>query len=116
MASLNMKGPYTFNSESINTHVTQTSPGNYAIGLINDQGNFMPKYIGRADMDLNKRLQNWIGMKNHPHFKFSYALSPKDAFIKECENWHAFKPIENSQHPAKPLKEDWLCPECGLIT
>ena len=115
MAMLDMKGPYSFTSESINKHVTQTSPGNYALGSAADKGFFIPKYIGRADVDIKKRLHNWIGMKNHFQFKFSYATSPKDAFLKECKNWHAFKPMENPDHPAKPENTDWRCPECGII-
>ena len=112
MANLNMQGPFPFNSESINKNITKSSPGNYALGTANDQGLLSIKYIGRADKDVNERLHDWIGVKNHPQFKFSYAKSAKDAYLKECQNWHDFKPTENSIHPDKPDGTDWKCPTC----
>jgi len=115
MASLNMNGPYPFTSDSINKHVTKTSTGNYALGKMTNEDKFRPKYVGRSDDDVNKRLHDWIDKKDHPKFKFSYASSVKAAFEKECHNWHDFKPDENTNHPARPDNTNWKCPVCDTF-
>ena len=52
MASLNMKGPYSFNREKVNEIVTRTTAGNYALGYLNEKNTFIVQYVGRADSDV----------------------------------------------------------------
>lgn len=114
MASLGMGGTsYSLTNSEINSEVTRTSEGNYALGYI-DGGSFYVNYVGRADNDLAKRLKEHTG--DYSRFKYRYATSPKDAFEKECENYHDFgenKKLDNDQHPERPDGTSWKCPGCG---
>jgi hypothetical protein len=117
MVSLGMKGPYDFNSSKIDEVVTQTSPGNYALGYVNDRDVFIVKYIGRSDSDVNEELHSCL-TKKHKKFKYCYATSPKAAFEKECHNYHDFggsKSLDNEIHPARPAGSDWKCPVCDIF-
>ncbi|WP_071603291.1 hypothetical protein [Dickeya oryzae] len=117
MASLGMgNSRYELTSEEIDRVVPPNTAGNYALGYI--RGNqFMVRYIGRSDSDVNQRLKSHIG--KHPlctHFKFSTASSPKAAFEKECQNWHDFELPENQIHPDRPSNsKNWKCPCCNIF-
>ena len=119
MASLGMFGPYDFTSEKVDEIITKKSPGNYALGYISQKtGKFIVRYVGRSDSDVNDRIKDHIDESDeYQSFKFSYATSPKDAYAKECENWHDFGglngELDNSYHPDKPNDTNWKCPKCG---
>ena len=101
MATLNMIGPYELTRSKINEVVTQTSPGNYALGYVNSENTFIVQYVGRSDSDVASRLRQHVGEK-YKRFKYSYATSPKAAFEKECINYHDFgesRLLDNSSHP-----------------
>lgn len=116
MASLEMgKTYYQFNRDKINTVITRKCCGNYALGYIADD-TFIVKYVGRADSDVRERLLQHID-EDYESFKFSYATSPKDAFEKECKNYHDFGGDEgrlhNKIHPDRPSNsKSWKCPCC----
>ncbi len=116
MTKLNMQGPYALDAPTIDKEITKTSSGNYALGNMNDKNNnFIVEYVGRADKNLNKRLKEWIDTKKYSKFKFSYALSSKDAFEKECNNFHDFgesKSLDNDIHPDRPDGTNYQCPQC----
>ncbi len=110
-----MFGPYELTSNNIDSNITKTSAGNYALGYVNDNNTFIVKYVGRSDSDVNNRLHNWAG--KYPSFKYSYASSPKAAFEKECKNFHDFgekEKLDNDYHPDHPngtSRKCQLCPE-----
>ena len=113
MPTLGMQGPFDLTTGDINAQITRTAAGNYALGYVNNKGEFIVKYVGRSDSDLNSRLKQHI--EKHPKFKYSYATSPKAAFEKECKNFHDFGEtnlLENSIHPDRPAHTGWKCPEC----
>jgi hypothetical protein len=116
MRSLDM-GPTTYNLtiEKIDEVVTKTSPGNYALGYISDK-KFILKYVGRSDDDVNARLKQWAGKSSkYKNFKFSYASSKKEAFEKDCKNYHDFGESEElylNLHPDRPDGTDYKCPRC----
>ena len=112
MPSLGMEGSYELDTETIETKVTRTSLGNYALGRKNEEGKFRVAYVGRSDSDVRARLKSWVGKTNRPLFKFSYATSPKAACEKECENYHDFHPRGNDRHPDRPEDANWRCPRC----
>lgn len=115
MANLGLQGPFSHNNETIDETVKHTAPGNYALGATNAGGTFIVKYVGRSDVDLNQELKVRLD-KGHPQFKAAYASSAKEAFEKECSNFHDFggtKSLENEIHPAKPKNSNWRCPYCG---
>ena len=114
MASLNMNGPYPLTKEEIDKRITKISACNYAYGHTNDKGSFVVEYVGRADSDLNDRIKHGIGQ--YKEFKYSYAQSAKEAYEKECKNFHDFgedKKLDNKYHPDKPDNKDYSCPVCG---
>ncbi len=113
MPSLNMTGPFALNTSTIDSQVTKTSPGNYALGYMRDT-TFIVQYVGRSDTDLNDRIGDYVDTK-YKKFKYSYATSPKAAFEKECQNFHDFggsAKLDNDIHPARPNSASWKCPVC----
>lgn len=117
MASLNMNGPFPLTNKKIDEEVTRTSPGNYALGHINDESKFIVKYVGRSDSDVNDRLHDWEDSK-YKKFKYSYASSAKAAFEKECKKYHEFgesKKLDNKSHPDRPSDSNWECPVCDIF-
>jgi hypothetical protein len=111
MTSLNMDGEFDLTIDSINREVNMASPGNYALGHINNN-KFIVEYIGRSDSDINARLKQHVGKYNK--FKYSYATSPKSAFEKECKNFHDFGGalLDNEIHPDRPKDSGWKCLYC----
>lgn len=115
MATLGMNGFFDLTNDEIDSHVTKTSAGNYALGHVSGE-TFYVSYIGRSDTDLNDRLKDWI--EEYKKFKFSYATSPKAAFEKECQNYHDFgesDKLANKSHPQRPDVTNWKCPVCDIF-
>lgn len=110
MPSLNMNGAYDFDSDTIKDKVEEEEIGNYALGYVKDNS-FYVKYVGRSDNDLQKELIARLE-KNHSKFKFSYASSDSEAYKKECQNYHDFKPEENEIHPASTAGKNLICHIC----
>ena len=108
-----MSGPIRLNNENIDKLIKGKSPGNYALGKINEIA-FIVQYVGRSDVDLNARLKDWVG--KYSHFKWKYALSEKEAYAKECINYHDFGErlrLDNDVHPKKIRRRDWQCVVCN---
>jgi len=117
MPSLGMEGPYALTKAKIDEVVTDTSAGNYALGYSKDDGTFIVQYVGRSDSDVNAELKSKVDTK-HKQFKFSYASSQKEAFEKECRNYHDFggsDALQNDIHPARPAGKSWKCPVCNIF-
>jgi hypothetical protein len=113
--SLEMIGPYDLTTNMIYEIVTRTSAGNYALGYLNAENVFIVKYVGRSDSNLNARLLQHIG-EGYKKFKYSYAQNSKEAFEKECKNYHDFgasESLDNKIHPDRPADKDWKCPYCN---
>ena len=109
---------HEFSKETIKQVVTKTSPGNYALGRIDEEdGLFIVEYVGRADIDVADRIAQHLG-EPYKHFKFSCATSPRAAFLKECQNYHDFggkEKLNNKIHPDRPKGTDWKCPCCDIF-
>jgi hypothetical protein len=114
MPSLGMEGSHSLDNKTIDEKVTKVSPGNYALGRRDENGTFLVSYIGRADNDLNSELKSWVGKTNKPLFKFRYAISARDAFGIECENYHDFDREGKGKHPVRPKGTNWKCPRCNF--
>ncbi len=115
MANLGMGSTlYDYNKEEMNTYVGPGKIGNYALGYENSEGKFVPKYIGRSDEDLLKRLKSHIDEGDkHKYCKFCYKNSAKEAFEQECRNYHDFKDqFDNDIHPRRPDGKNYSCPHC----
>lgn len=109
--SLGMNGSYAFNSSTVKSTVSKDMKGNYALGHA-DGDTFYPQYVGRSDTDLQEELIARLETHPHPRFKFSYASSVKEAYEKECQNYHDFKVPENDIHPASPKGLNLRCHIC----
>lgn len=118
MVTLNMEGSYELTQPKIDQVVTKETIGNYALGDLNNDDVFVVHYVGRSDDNVKTRLKEHIGEKpdKFKHFKFSYANSKKEAFEKECVNFHdcgGSTNLENKVHPACPEGTNLKCPVCG---
>jgi hypothetical protein len=72
---LGMNGPYPLTDEAIDEVLLRTSPGNYALGYMDD-ASFVVFYVGRSDADVRRRLHDWVGT---PSRYERYAPSTKAA-------------------------------------
>jgi len=115
MPSLDMRGPFDFDVNTIDAKLEMNRIGNYAFGYINDDGVFIVEYVGRSDEDLLIRLKKQFNENGNKYlkFKFSYTATVREAFEKECRNYHDFKPRGNSIHPARPKGYEGPCPVSG---
>jgi len=125
MPSLNMKGPYEIWTEENGKKVKNTGNvvpknvkiGNYAFGNQKEDG-FHVFYVGRSDDrketglldEINQQIDNGKA-KDCAHFKYSVANSHTEAYEKECQNYHDFRPSRNEVHPARPADNGhYKCP------
>jgi hypothetical protein len=92
-ASVQMSGAHPLTAQRIDEEVTRTSSGNYALGYL-DGGTFLVFYVGRADADLNERLQQWVGAESRCA---RYAPSTKAAW-------------GSSHRRSRPSRTPALCP------
>ena len=121
MPRLDMEGAFPLTKEEIDRQIPEGVIGNYAFGNIvkDNAGNkaFCVCYVGRADGEpLRDRIKHGI-KDGYIEFKFSIAKTKKEAYEKECKNWHDFGGLEgcldNKIHPDKPDGTDYECPYCN---
>jgi len=124
MPSLNMNGPYSLwikdekgnQAKNIGNIVPEDAKcGNYAFGYT--IGNtFFVKYVGRSDHNLQSEIEQQMDTdraKGCDKFMYSQANNAKEAFEKECRNFHDFggaDHLNNQYHPDKPDNTDYKCP------
>lgn len=117
MASITLEGPFDLKSDTIAAIVTLKSPGSFVLGHVDENGNFVPRRVGRADMNLEQELELQAQLNNpYTAFKFRYAATPHAAFDQQCSDFHACgecEALENKHHPMRPSHTDWSCPVCG---
>jgi len=109
LTSPRLYGPFQLTVPGIETHLQDDSPGVYALGNTRNDL-FLVSYVGRAD-DLKEGLKSHM-TGPYRQFKFAYALSDEDAFLKQCELYHDFVGLDNSQHPCPPPGMQLRCPAC----
>jgi hypothetical protein len=57
---LHMNGSYPLTDRAIDQEILRVSPGNYALGYMEDD-TFVVFYVGRSDSDLRAKLHAWVG-------------------------------------------------------
>lgn len=112
MPTSGLHGPYDLTNRDVNSVVTETSAGAYALGSSRD-GTFYISYVGRSDSDVNDRLKRHV--HDYKQFKYRYYSTAKGAFDKECRLYHDFKSPDNDVHPARPRGRTWECPVCDIF-
>ena len=112
-----MNSSFPFTLSGINTNVKKTSIGNYALGHIGKNGSFIVRYVGRSDSNVRNELKNYLDIYDDcKNFKYSYALTIKEAFEKECKNYHDFNGnLYNKYHPDRPDGKKYECPVCDIF-
>lgn len=116
--NLYMDGPYSLNSDEIKNLVKEKSIGNFALGQMDNQGKFVVTFVGRSDKDLQDTILQYVFSDKFQCFKFSYAENPKQAFEKECMNFHDFGEdikLLNTEHPQPPKDKFCECPYCDIF-
>lgn len=63
LRSLEMSGSFPLSDTAIDQALTRTSPGNYALGYMDDAA-FVVFYVGRSDSDVRHRLHEWVGVSS----------------------------------------------------
>ncbi|MEO0236253.1 MAG: hypothetical protein ABIM02_05970 [candidate division WOR-3 bacterium] len=100
-----LRGPYLI--EEVNKYVREISPGVY---ILSRDGR-TAAYVGRSDTDVGSRIkQSAKEGYGYKYFWYEYASSPRDAYYKECEYYHKYKPDDNTNHPSVPPGKNWRCP------
>lgn len=111
MRSTGLLGPYHLAVDVIAAEVAAPTAGVFALGDTDAHGRFCVAYVGSAASDLRRQLLASVGTARF--FKFRAYESGEAAFEKECELFHAFMPIGNVLHPARPAGSNWRCPRCS---
>lgn len=102
-----LMGPYSITE--VDNYVTQIAPGVY---ILSRDGR-TAAYVGRSDTDVGSRIKQSAREGNYTRFWFEYATSTRDAYLKECEYFHKYNPLDNNVHPAVPFGTNWRCPVIG---
>ncbi len=123
MASLNMRGPFVLTDDEVNRRVEDGRIGNYAYGYVDERDGrqvFVVRYVGRSATNLRDEIKNRhksddkFTKEDCEFFKFSYADTEREAYEKECQNFHDFggeESLLNEVHPAKPNEDgSYHCP------
>lgn len=107
----NLDGPYRLTYDAICAALPEATPGVFALGY-NGRGDvFYINYVGRSDSDVRKSLLDLIG--SDLAFKYGLSSSAEEAFIRECELFHALRPPGNRVHPVRAASTNWACPSCS---
>lgn len=107
-------------NEIIIDYFVPKKSGVYVLGFAL-QSQFIPKYVGRSDNDLNQRLKKHLEKSNYTHFKFLITNSLKETFDYECILYHELGvhvgKLDNKNHPDRPAGTYWNCPvsECNYF-
>lgn len=112
-ANANLEGPYRLSFDGISAIRNSSSPGVFALGYIGREAAFYINYIGRSDHDVKSRLLELIGSDSF--FKLGLTESPEEAFRRECELFHSFRPPANRVHPGRSANTNWICPRCSVM-
>jgi hypothetical protein len=110
LTSPRLYGPFQLTERGIDAHLQPESPGVFVLGYLRDSL-FIVSYVGRADADLRTGLRMHLSGPYH-QFKFAYALSAPDAFLKQCELYHDYVGLDNSRHPCPPEGTNLQCARC----
>jgi hypothetical protein len=114
---MEVKGMYevkTLETKSVDSDVKQDRFGNYNLGILSEDGEFIIRYVGRSDTCLNSRLKKWCGKRYYTHYTVTYPHTIKQCFEIECRDFHLLNnQIDNIIHPRKPrLLDIFSCPWC----
>jgi hypothetical protein len=94
-----MNGPYDYDVATLEKMIIDTKSGNYALGYLDSENNFIIEYVGKSDSDVRGRLKEHLPSE-HKMFKFCYAISRKVSYLKEVSevrNYYKSKAYNNHE-------------------
>jgi len=100
MRSLEMSGSFPLSDDAIDGTMTRTSPGNYALGYMQDDM-FRVFFVGRSDSDVRRRLHEWVGMPSRldryaPQAKASWRVRRRGSLPVDAPTLGAVANAETS--------------------
>ena len=111
--SLMGEGTYRFEQIVVNRLIKPGVSGNFALGIKDEKDEFVPKLIGRSDVDLRGELMARAVTPPYPYFKFAIAMPPF-AYEVECAGFHSYAGrLDNKTHPVSPEGMNLRCFLCG---
>lgn len=109
--------PVTFLPKNVRRIVKKDCAGVYVLGN-EENGKFVPKYIGRSDYSIRHRLLTHNHMYDYEYFVFMYVNGMEAAFLMESKWWHDCLnngiDIDNKIHPDTPSGAYIECPYCAF--
>lgn len=116
MLNIGLSKPYPFDPLTVDQIIKLKAAGNFALGELNDSGEFAAEYVGWSDSDIKTEIKAMLGGR-YSAFEYSYALTAKDAFEKNCRIFHDLGGqilLDNKEHPTRPHRAKWRCPLCDI--
>ena len=116
MLKFGLSKSYPLDPATVERIIKLKAAGNFALGKFNDSGDFLVEYVGWSGSDIKSEIKAMLGSR-YAAFKYSYALTPKDAFEKNCRIFHDLGGkiiLDNTEHPARPDRAKWRCPLCDI--
>lgn len=100
LRSLEMTGSFPLSDQAIDDAVAQRSPGNYALGYMDDDL-FRVFFVGRSDSDVRERLHEWVGMPSRceryaSQAKASWGARRRESFPVSAPAFGAVTSAETS--------------------
>ena len=97
--------------EEVDRSKDWSSASVFVLGGVRKDGDgklrFHIRKVSHVDGDLGKELRKFIG--KYSGFRFKFFRSTRNAYDRECQIYHNFKPIENIKHPVKPKDTKFNC-------
>ncbi|MEE9552815.1 MAG: hypothetical protein V3W18_00850 [candidate division Zixibacteria bacterium] len=107
---------YPLDPETVEKAIKMRAAGNFALGEIGETGSFVVEYVGRSGSDVKRKIKAMLG-RQYSAFRYCYAMTPKDAFEKDCRIFHDLGGsimLDNTEHPTRPERVKWQCPLCDI--
>jgi hypothetical protein len=115
MPTLHMgESVYRFQPEVVERIVEAGQPGNYALGVRDEKGEFYPRLIGWSPTDVRRELMAKLGTVPYEFFKVAVS-GVRSAYDLECAQYHSFRgQLDDPVHPVAPPGSGLSCFLCGV--
>lgn len=110
--SFELSGVLPYTVAAIEDAVKKVAAGAYVLDPPDPREGVAVGFVGRSDTDLAEGLQRHV-KAGYRRFAFTYTATAMDAYKKECQMWHEWKPAANPVHPVRPNGTDARCLICG---
>lgn len=104
-----MAGDFPLTSSSIEEH---SWPGWAGAYILKHTKGGPPRYVGRSDTNITRRLKEQARDKDYSYFRVEHKDTALDAWVREANLYHRHKnKLDNEDHPNPP--EGYSCPRCN---